>query len=1623
MKIRLTRFLAVLLTVTMTLSGNANTVFALETDAGSTDVITAQMVDATAPSEDQYVSEDITYDLDPPVETGSVAMGSDQGYAGNETADDPESDLTGSVPAESAQDEPETAAEDTFGSGSDESETALQESDEPDPDELSAIDEDCTDISLGETGHIPMPGVYDTPVIDDDIDYNTIKEALIDGDEPCDDELMGVAEQAIGATVTDRAFPYSYLDEDDIISYLTKYYPNPKDQKNTGTCWAHSAIAMAEFYMISHGMKDKSVDFSELHLDYWTFTQGTPSIAGDTGDYIRLYSSPAYNVGGNSYFAARTLMQRRGVAAESKYRFEWTAEADESADPVAYINNKMSPTDQSERDNVAYLKNTYRISRDNRQLIKDAILKNGIVGVGVYIQDSIGEFYYNPQTVACYCPYFDDEHWPNHDVAIVGWDDDYPKENFDSDDTYHGKYHLKPSHNGAWLIRNSWSDKAEISIKSYFWLSYEDQALEDVCVYEMMDTTDPDFDNIYYYDSQISDIAIFYDTTKSANVYTANSGSDHETIQAVTMDLSWRDLTNINYTIDIYTGLDPVTDPESGTHHTEATTTGTAVLGGFYTIPLSNPVTVAKGESYSVVITLSDKTSVNVERFLDWSEFEHRVGVGPGQSFILQNGQWNDLYDIYSKEENSSDGNLIIHALTSNGSGGGSVTIEGADVTTDGKKQLIFDTGHRVGNSIDLSVDAKAGDETDISDKVLWHSDDRMVATVENGRVTAVGNGETKIYAYIGSPDNAKLRDECTVRVNLTEFPVTFDAGGGSFKMTNEKGEVKYSDTKIKKVCNGGTVFIEEPKMANYKFDGWMNTNGGGEFIPGETTVMRDMSVVATWTPAYKCEAPTISPASGTELHKGDQIVLSVPGTKDAQIYYMIYESATVNDSRNPKDHGSHYAEPIIVNRNADYITIRAIAVKADHTESDITTATYTVTRDIASEWGDIIDADKNDSQTGTDGMGGPVKIPDGLWVAEASYARSVAYTGSNITFPDLRVYHGNKLLQENVDYTVSYSNNKNNSEGAAAAKKPTITVKGKGNYTGQDKKTFEITKVSIASDNADITAAAITESATGKAIKPVPVIYYTLADGTGIQLKNNTDFSCAYTDSDFTTPGDHTIKVTGKGNFTGERDIPLTITEKAETTSIAKATLKGFQAKILMDPNPAITEYKQPVDSLELIVNKQKVDSDCYIISYKNNTQAGTATFTATGIPEKGYSGSISKTFKIEQIPFNAANIKVVSGFNDKITWNSTFATAGSVLQHPELKYADTVLSEGTDYELSYKNNNKAGNATMTMTGKGIFKGSFSKTFKIEAFSIQNNQIRITETSTDGTKTRGYNATEFDSCRLEYPACRTSFGAKPRLTVSFNGNQLTEGADYTLTLKNNKNYYGIFMDPDRYFFYYGYFYWPKVTITGKGAYKGSLTAYFDMEPHPDLSKAVVTAPDIVRNTKKSKSLFSTPVVTLDGVKLKAGNDYDKYCLYRYAVDTELSNGAVRKAGTEVLATDILKEGTTTWINVTVRNAGQTKATGIYAVKAGSVAKATVKINGGKPYEYIGKPVCPTKADLTVTIGKNNLNPSDYDIVSYSGNEKTGTAKLTIRGKGDYCGEKTQTFTIRQRKLLWWTGE
>ncbi|WP_418633472.1 hypothetical protein [Ruminococcus sp.] len=139
-------------------------------------------------------------------------------------------------------------------------------------------------------------------------------------------------------------------------------------------------------------------------------------------------------------------------------------------------------------------------------------------------------------------------------------------------------------------------------------------------------------------------------------------------------------------------------------------------------------------------------------------------------------------------------------------------------------------------------------------------------------------------------------------------------------------------------------------------------------------------------------------------------------------------------------------------------------------------------------------------------------------------------------------------------------------------------------------------------------------------------------------------------------------------------------------------------------------------------------------------------------------------------------------------------------------VKLNGKTLKNGTDYTVSYSNNIKVGTAKVTITGKGNYTGSVSKTY-----SIKNNFKKATISGISNKSYTGKNITQ-------------------SITVKYNGKTLKNGTDYTVSYSNNKKIGTA-----------------TVKIAGKGSYTGTITKMFKINPAKQ---------EIQKLTAKSKAFF-----------------------------------------------------------------------------------------------------------------------------------------------------------------------
>ena len=434
-----------------------------------------------------------------------------------------------------------------------------------------------------------------------------------------------------------EAVPSAYMNK---LSELTIRYPGVRDQGKYDTCWAFSAIGLAEFDLIADNQTaDKSIDLSELQLAYFTYNNVEDPLGGTFGDSLNIMNHKNYlTMGGNLDFASRTLLQWEGVTDENRVPYALA--------PTTTTLAKSYAFDQD----VAHLQNVYIINiHKNATQVKREIMQHGSAGLGLYMDGTtnyVGSAVYaetGENVATYYCP--TSSVASNHAVNIVGWDDNFPASSFKN----------KPAGNGAWLCRNSWSDKTENSINSYFWLSYYDKAIEDAAWIFDFESAD-NYDYNYQYDGG-ADVGKLLGISTSANIFKAKK-ADNELIKAVSISLS-KDA-SVPYTISVYTHLTNLHNPKSGV--LAAKVSGTTTYAGTHTIRLDKAVSVPKGTYYAVVVNLQ-KSGAGLD--MEYAVSDSSVYCDYNQSFLYRYGSWEDVADV-STSYGGRIGNICIKAYADN---------------------------------------------------------------------------------------------------------------------------------------------------------------------------------------------------------------------------------------------------------------------------------------------------------------------------------------------------------------------------------------------------------------------------------------------------------------------------------------------------------------------------------------------------------------------------------------------------------------------------------------------------------------------------------------------------------------------------------------------------------------------------------------------------------------------------------------------------------------------------------------------------------------------------------------------------------------------------------------------
>lgn len=167
----------------------------------------------------------------------------------------------------------------------------------------------------------------------------------------------------------------------------------------------------------------------------------------------------------------------------------------------------------------------------------------------------------------------------------------------------------------------------------------------------------------------------------------------------------------------------------------------------------------------------------------------------------------------------------------------------------------------------------------------------------------------------------------------------------------------------------------------------------------------------------------------------------------------------------------------------------------------------------------------------------------------------------------------------------------------------------------------------------------------------------------------------------------------------------------------------KSIAAPSVTINNPTDKTYTGSpcVQGVSVKDSEAKLTVDDISVTYENNINVGTATIIYTG--KNNYTGEIRKNFKITEASITDDMIANIPS----VTYNTRAHTPDVTVT-----FEGSTLEAGKDYDVAYTNNINAGTATVTVTGKGNFTGTASKTFTINKAGLTLNPCTISELCTE---------------------------------------------------------------------------------------------------------------------------------------------------------------------------------------------------------------------------------------------------------------------------------------------------
>lgn len=364
--------------------------------------------------------------------------------------------------------------------------------------------------------------------------------------------------------------------------------PPVRDQGNLGTCWAFASLTALEAALMPQEQLEFSVDHMTLHNSF-----SLPQDAG--GEY----------------------------SMSMAYLLAWQGPVLEEQDPYG---DGISPDGLSPCKHVQEIQ---ILPRKDYEAVKRAVYLAGGVQSSLYtdMTETQRDSRYYSEAFNSYC--YEGQEKPNHDSVIIGWDDHFPRENFN----------VEPEGDGAFLCTNSWG--AGFGDEGVFYVSYYDPNIgASGIVYTGVEPAD-NYDRLCQADlcGWMGQIGYGEETAWFANAYETKG---QERLLAAGF-YATREQTSY----ELYVARHLEREGTAALSYPVYAGCGKMEYEGFYTVPLDFGVDLDAGEKFAIMVKITTPGAVHPAAIeYDGGNGIAQVDLTDGEGYLSSDGvNWERVED------------------------------------------------------------------------------------------------------------------------------------------------------------------------------------------------------------------------------------------------------------------------------------------------------------------------------------------------------------------------------------------------------------------------------------------------------------------------------------------------------------------------------------------------------------------------------------------------------------------------------------------------------------------------------------------------------------------------------------------------------------------------------------------------------------------------------------------------------------------------------------------------------------------------------------------------------------------------------------------------------------------